>query len=73
MLGFLVGRFFGTWLMKFIAPAKLLAIYAIINIGLLAIALTTKGMVSVYAVAAVPFFMSIMFPTIFALGIKRLR
>jgi FHS family L-fucose permease-like MFS transporter len=72
MLGFLVGRFFGTWLMKFIAPAKLLAIYAIINIGLLAIALTTKGMVSVYAVAAVPFFMSIMFPTIFALGIKGL-
>ena len=72
MLGFLIGRFAGTWLMKYIAPAKLLAIYALINIVLLAIALSTKGMISVYAVAAVPFFMSIMFPTIFALGIKGL-
>ncbi|MEP7320720.1 MAG: L-fucose:H+ symporter permease [Saprospiraceae bacterium] len=72
MLGFLVGRFAGTWFMKFIAPARLLALYCLINIVLLAIALTTKGMVTVYAVAAVPFFMSIMFPTIFALGIKGL-
>lgn len=72
MLGFLIGRFFGTWLMKFIAPARLLAIYCLINIFLLTVALATKGQVAVYAVAAVPFFMSIMFPTIFALGIKGL-
>ena len=36
------------------------------------LALTTTGEISVYAVIAVPFFMSIMFPTIFALGIKEL-
>ena len=72
MAGFMVGRFAGTFLMKFIKPQKLLLIYAIISILLLVIALNTHGKVAVYAVAAVPFFMSIMFPTIFALGIKEL-
>jgi FHS family L-fucose permease-like MFS transporter len=72
MVGFMVGRFAGTFLMKFIKPQKLLLIYAIISILLLVIALNTHGKIAVYAVAAVPFFMSIMFPTIFALGIKEL-
>jgi FHS family L-fucose permease-like MFS transporter len=72
MVGFMVGRFAGTFLMKYIKPQKLLLIYAIINILLLVIALNTHGKVAVYAVIAVPFFMSIMFPTIFALGIKEL-
>ena len=36
------------------------------------VALNTHGKFAVYAVTAVPFFMSIMFPTIFALGIKEL-
>ena len=72
MVGFMVGRFAGTFLMRFIKPQKLLLLYAIINIVLLVIALNTHGKVAVYAVMAVPFFMSIMFPTIFALGIKEL-
>jgi MFS transporter, FHS family, L-fucose permease len=72
MVGFMLGRFTGTALMRFIKPAKLLMLYAAINIALLTIALLTKGSVAVYAVMAVPFFMSIMFPTIFALGIKDL-
>jgi FHS family L-fucose permease-like MFS transporter len=72
MVGFMVGRFAGTFLMKYIRPARLLAIYAIISILLLTVALLTKGYVAVGAVMAVPFFMSIMFPTIFALGIKGL-
>ncbi|HWN88007.1 MAG TPA: L-fucose:H+ symporter permease [Chitinophagaceae bacterium] len=72
MVGFMAGRFAGTFLMKFIKPQKLLLFYALINIVLLIIALNTHGKVAVYAVVAVPFFMSIMFPTIFALGIKEL-
>lgn len=72
MVGFMVGRFAGTFMMKFIKPQKLLLLYALINITLLLIALNTSGKISVYAVMAVPFFMSIMFPTIFALGIKEL-
>lgn len=72
MVGFMVGRFAGTFLMKFIKPQKLLLTYALINILLLIIALNSHGKIAVYAVIAVPFFMSIMFPTIFALGIKEL-
>lgn len=72
MVGFMVGRFAGTFLMKYIKSSKLLAIYALINILLLAISLMAKGNIAVYALMAVPFFMSIMFPTIFALGIKGL-
>jgi FHS family L-fucose permease-like MFS transporter len=72
MVGFMVGRFTGTFFMRYIKPAKLLSIYALINVLLLTVALTAKGYTAVYAVMASPFFMSIMFPTIFALGIKEL-
>jgi FHS family L-fucose permease-like MFS transporter len=72
MAGFMIGRFTGTFFMRYIKPAKLLSLYAFINILLLTIGVTTKGNVAVYAVMASPFFMSIMFPTIFALGIKEL-
>ncbi|MGF7080134.1 L-fucose:H+ symporter permease [Mucilaginibacter sp. UYCu711] len=72
MVGFMVGRFAGTFFMRYIDAARLLSIYAAISILLLIIALATHGNVALYAVMAVPFFMSIMFPTIFALGIKGL-
>jgi len=72
MVGFMVGRFSGTFLMRFIKPAKLLSLYADINIVLLTVAIMAKGYIAIYALMAVPFFMSIMFPTIFALGIKDL-
>jgi FHS family L-fucose permease-like MFS transporter len=72
MVGFMIGRFLGTFLMRFIRPARLLGLYAVINIVLLFVTITGKGSVSVYAMMAVPFFMSIMFPTIFALGIEGL-
>lgn len=69
---FMVGRFFGTFLMRFIPPAKLLAIYSVINFLLLLLAVFGSGMVAIYALFAVEFFMSIMFPTIFSLGIRGL-
>ncbi|MCC8423718.1 L-fucose:H+ symporter permease [Mucilaginibacter sp. UR6-11] len=72
MGGFMVGRFAGTFIMKYVEPAKLLSLYAAINILLLGVALITTGHVALYALMGVPFFMSIMFPTIFALGIKGL-
>ncbi len=71
-LSFMIGRFIGTYLMKFIAPSRLLAIYSIANIVLLAAAVSTTGMLAVYALVGVQFFMSIMFPTIFALSIRGL-
>ena len=72
MVGFMAGRFSGTLLMKYIKPAKLLGTYAIINILLLAVATFSKGQIAVYSLMAVPFFMSIMFPTIFSMGIAGL-
>ena len=69
---FTAGRFAGTALMKVIAPHKLLALYAFINIGLCFVVVMAPGMISVYSLMAIFFFESIMFPTIFALGIKNL-
>lgn len=71
-LGFMIGRFFGTFLMRTFKPQTLLTLYGAINVGLILIAMTTKGQIAVWTVLAVPFFMSIMFPTIFSLGIKGL-
>jgi len=71
-LAFMAGRFVGTFFMKYISPNKLLVIYSVINIVLAAIAIVSTGMITVYALIGVGFFMSIMFPTIFALGIQGL-
>lgn len=72
MVGFMLGRFTGTFFMKYLKPERLLALYAVICMVLLAVASFVPGAVAVYAVMASPFFMSIMFPTIFALGIQGL-
>jgi FHS family L-fucose permease-like MFS transporter len=69
---FTIGRFAGTALMRLISPNTLLAVYALINIVLCAGVIWLAGMVSVYALMAIFFFESIMFPTIFALGVKNL-
>jgi len=72
-LAFLIGRFIGTYLMRYYSSARLLAVYAVINIILCTVAISGHGMVTIYTVIGICFFMSIMFPTIFALGIKELR
>jgi FHS family L-fucose permease-like MFS transporter len=69
---FLAGRFIGTFLMRYIKPNHLLAIYAVINTFLCIAAITMHGMITVYIVMLISFFMSVMFPTIFALGIADL-
>jgi len=71
-LAFMVGRFFGVFLMKFIASERLLAIYSAICILLCLIATFSYGFIAIYSVIGITFFMSIMFPTIFSLGIKGL-
>ncbi|MDR6564819.1 MULTISPECIES: L-fucose:H+ symporter permease [unclassified Arcicella] len=69
---FMIGRFIGTFLMRYISPNILLALYALINVVLLIIVVIYGGMLSVYALIGVEFFMSIMFPTIFSLSIQSL-
>lgn len=72
MVGFMVGRFIGTWMMGKIKPARLLMIYAAISTVLMLCAVVLTSMPAIYALIATPFFMSIMFPTIFSLGIEGL-
>jgi FHS family L-fucose permease-like MFS transporter len=71
-LAFLIGRFLGTAIMRFIEPRKLLTIYALICVALSVVAIIGKGAITIYTVIAICFFMSIMFPTIFSLGIDSL-
>ena len=69
---FMVGRFAGTFFMRFIEPQKLLTLYTMICIILSIFSISLKGEFVVYALGGLGFFMSIMFPTIFSLGIKNL-
>ncbi len=69
---FALGRFTGTALMRIIAPLRLLAIFGLVNIVLCAVAAIAGGTVGVGALTLSSFFMSIMFPTIFAASIRGL-
>ncbi len=67
-----VGRFTSAYLMRFIAPNKMLGAYALVNIALVAVGVLWPGWAGLWAVFLTSFFMSLMFPTIFALGLKGL-
>ncbi|MBB5440791.1 FHS family L-fucose permease-like MFS transporter [Pedobacter sp. AK017] len=68
----LAGRFIGTFLMRIIAPNKLLASFALGNILMCIIVAQSLGWPSFIALLMINFFFSIMFPTIFSLGLKNL-
>jgi FHS family L-fucose permease-like MFS transporter len=72
LVAFGIGRFTATWLMKYIRPNILMGIYGLANVGLIGVAVLFPGWVGVWAIFLTSFFMSLMFPTIFALGIKEL-
>lgn len=96
MVVFMLGRFFSTWLMKYFKPTRLMGAYAIINIGLVVIAILgskwgemqfgihlynltipvpftdIQAPVCIFALIGTTFFMSLMYPTNFASGIKGL-
>ena len=72
LVAFAVGRFVATYLMKFFRPSKLMGAFGIINMGLVAVGVLFPGWFGVAAVFLTSFFMSLMFPTIYALGIKGL-
>lgn len=69
---FMIGRFSGSALMKYFKPAKMLALYTFAVCVLLPIVAFEFGWVSLIALYGVFFFMSIMFPTIFAMAIRSL-
>jgi FHS family L-fucose permease-like MFS transporter len=72
MIAFTGGRFLSTALMHRFDAAAMLAVYAAVSLVLCTIACVSGGPVAVIALMVVFFFESIMFPTIFALGVKGL-
>ena len=69
---FMVGRFSGSIMMSWFKPNQMLALYALINVIAMFFVVLGLGWLSLIAVYLTYFCMSIMFPTIFALGIKDL-
>lgn len=72
MLAFLLGRWIGTGLMVKFRPQDMLLVYALINIVLCGLIVVCGGMIGLYAMLAVSFFMSIMYPTQFSLALNGL-
>ncbi|HUK48496.1 MAG TPA: sugar MFS transporter, partial [Terriglobales bacterium] len=71
-IGFMLGRFGGSALMKSVPAPRLLSIFGAGSLVSIFIALLARGDISVWALVLIGFFHSIMFPTIFALSIKNL-
>jgi FHS family L-fucose permease-like MFS transporter len=72
LVAFGVGRFLSAWLMRFIAPGKLMGIYGVANAALAALGVLFPGWLGLWALLLTSFFMSLMYPTIFALGLRGL-
>jgi MFS transporter, FHS family, L-fucose permease len=72
LFAFGVGRFAASYLMKFVEPNKLMGIYSLINVVLVLVGVFIPGWIGLWAIFLTSFFMSLMFPTIFALGLKGL-
>jgi len=67
-----VGRFVSAWLMRFIQPSRLMAVYAFVNTALAVVGVLVPGWTGAIALLLTSFFMSLMYPTIFAQGIRGL-
>jgi MFS transporter, FHS family, L-fucose permease len=72
LVAFGLGRFSSAALMRYIKPASLMGAYSLVNICLVAVGVAFPGWVGLWAIFVTSFFMSVMFPTIFALGIDGL-
>lgn len=72
LLGFMIGRFAGSAIMKVVPAPRLLSIFAGGSLVAIVVAISTSGIAPIWAVVLVGFFHSIMFPTIFALSVKGL-
>ena len=72
LLGFMIGRFAGSAMMKNIPAPRLLSIFGGAALSCLTLVLLGSGMAPIWALVLLGFFHSIMFPTIFALSLKHL-
>jgi FHS family L-fucose permease-like MFS transporter len=72
LLAFAAGRFTSTWLLRYIPAPRLLGIFALIDTAACVGAVLHPGWFGVGCLIVNSFFMSMMYPTIFALGVKGL-
>jgi FHS family L-fucose permease-like MFS transporter len=72
LAGFGVGRFTSSWAMKRVHPGTLMGLFAIMNVLLVMVGVLFPGWVGMWTIFLTSFFMSLMFPTIFALGLRDL-
>jgi len=72
LLGFMLGRFAGSAIMKNVAASRLLSLFGVSALTCLTVVLLGTGVAPTWALVLLGFFHSIMFPTIFALSIKHL-
>jgi FHS family L-fucose permease-like MFS transporter len=72
LVAFGIGRFVSTALMRIVRPNLLMGSFAVMNVLLVTAGVLHPGWVGVWSIMLTSFFMSLMFPTIFALGIKGL-
>ena len=72
LVAFGLGRFASAEIMKSVRPASLMGVYSLVNIVLVAIGIAFAGWIGLWSIFLTSFFMSVMYPTIFALGIDRL-
>jgi MFS transporter, FHS family, L-fucose permease len=72
MVGFMIGRFTGSGLMKRISGSRLLALFSACSVLSLLVVILATGPITVWAIVLIGFFHSIMFPTIFALSLRDL-
>ena len=70
--GAMVGRFIGSGLLQKVKTGRLLGVCAICAAGLVATSMLTAGHLAMYSIILVGFFNSIMFPSIFTLGVAEL-
>jgi MFS transporter, FHS family, L-fucose permease len=72
LVAFGIGRFSSAAIMRYVRPDRLMGIYALLNAGLVTVGVLWPGWIGLWSIFLTSFFMSVMYPTIFALGIEGL-
>lgn len=72
LVAFGVGRFVSAAIMRRVSPSRLMGLYSVLNVLLVAVGICFGGWAGLWAIFSTSFFMSVMYPTIFALGIEGL-
>lgn len=71
-VGIMIGRFLGSWLMRWIDAGKLLAVVGLLGVVFLLISMFAHGPVAVWTLVLCGLANSVMYPNVFALGIAEL-